>query len=166
MSRRLLILRHGQAESDSPEGDRGRPLSPRGRSEVARVGAYLKEQGLMPDLALVSAATRTRQTWQVLCAGWGTSPDAQIEPDLYLAEAATALECLRLAPPHCRSLMLVGHNPGLSDLCVQLARPESVDGMVTAGLVIFDVSEDWSALASVTARFRLQLTPDGLGRPS
>ena len=77
------------------------------------MGRYLREQGIEPDLILCSSAKRARQTLKRL-----GLPDARIEPGLYGADAAT----LRRFIPDAASVMLIGHNPGIHDLAVSLAR--------------------------------------------
>lgn len=117
---RLILLRHGDAERDSESGDDfDRPLSDRGRKESARMGETLAEMGLIPDLALASAALRTRETWSALSASF---PDAQaeFEDELYLAEPERIRQAVVEARGRCRTLMVVGHNPGLQDLALAL----------------------------------------------
>jgi phosphohistidine phosphatase len=65
-SRRLLLFRH--AKSDSPQGgsDHERPLGPRGRHDAPRMGEEMARRGLKPELALVSTATRTRETFALV----------------------------------------------------------------------------------------------------
>jgi len=64
--RLLVLMRHGEAAGSSPTGDMGRPLPPAGRKGVARVAEWLDEQGVHPDLAVVSPSWRTLQTWDVM----------------------------------------------------------------------------------------------------
>ena len=69
---RLILMRHAQAESSAPSGgDEARPLSAAGRAEALLMGRALAERGLKPDLALVSTAVRTRQTWEQMHDAFG-----------------------------------------------------------------------------------------------
>ena len=60
---RLILLRHGKAERSAPGGDIARRLTDRGRNDAALMGRVLAERDLIPDVALVSAAARTQETW-------------------------------------------------------------------------------------------------------
>ena len=71
--RRLLVLRHAKAEPFA-ESDQARALTARGRQSARDVGRHLREQELVPDCALVSTATRTRETWAEVAEGSGADP--------------------------------------------------------------------------------------------
>ena len=67
--RQLMLLRHAKAELGGPGmTDFERPLAGRGRKAAARMGRYLAENGLAPDLVLCSPARRTRETWEIASA--------------------------------------------------------------------------------------------------
>jgi phosphohistidine phosphatase len=143
---RLILLRHGDAERDSETGeDFDRRLSARGREESARMGETLAEFGLVPDLVLVSAATRTRETWAALAQSF---PQARVafEDDLYLAEPERVRRAIEQACDGCGALMVIGHNPGLQELALGLlvegsAQASAVDrvnnGFPTAAAAVF-----------------------------
>jgi phosphohistidine phosphatase len=117
---RLILLRHGDAERDSESGDDfDRCLSDRGREESARMGETLADMGLVPDLTLASAAVRTRETWAALSAAFPRA-DARFDDELYLAEPERVRQAIDAARGGCRTLMVVGHNPGLQDLALTL----------------------------------------------
>jgi phosphohistidine phosphatase len=64
---RLILMRHAEAEPAAGSGrDRDRVLSGRGRKDSAAMARALAGRGMRPDLALVSPAARTRQTWELL----------------------------------------------------------------------------------------------------
>ncbi|MFF0162591.1 SixA phosphatase family protein [Streptomyces sp. NPDC005263] len=119
--RHLVVLRH--AKSAWPEGvpDHERPLAPRGRRDAPAAGRALAEAGLLPDLALCSTAVRARQTWELACAQWDTPPPVRFEPEVYAADVPDLLDAVRSAPAEVGTLLLVGHNPGLEDLVLDLA---------------------------------------------
>jgi phosphohistidine phosphatase len=111
---RLYLLRHAKSSWDEPGlADHDRPLARRGERAADAMGRYLREHGIEPEVILCSTATRTRQTLERL-----GLPDARIEPELYGADAAT----LRALIPDASSVMLIGHNPGMQDLALSLAR--------------------------------------------
>ena len=66
--RHLLLLRHAKAVAHSKGGDIERELAPRGRRDAGLLGRHMLGKGLRPDLALVSASARTRETVALLMA--------------------------------------------------------------------------------------------------
>ncbi|HLK75030.1 MAG TPA: histidine phosphatase family protein, partial [Streptosporangiaceae bacterium] len=121
-TRRLILLRH--AKSDWPDvPDRDRPLAKRGRRDAPRIGRWLREQGYRPDVVVVSAATRTRQTWDLVAPELGGSPAVHFEPRAYAASALSLLYLVQELPDRYRTALLIAHNPGLSDLATSLAAP-------------------------------------------
>ncbi|MCH0562542.1 MULTISPECIES: histidine phosphatase family protein [unclassified Streptomyces] len=119
--RRLVVLRH--AKSAWPEGtpDHERPLGPRGLRDAPAAGRALAAADCLPDLALCSTAVRARRTWELASAQWGTPPPVRYDERLYAADAPALLDAVRQAPAHVGTLLLVGHNPGLANLVLDLA---------------------------------------------
>lgn len=103
--------------------DHDRVLADRGRSDAARMGQYLREEGLLPEVVLCSSAARTRQTLGVMLAVWGTEPIVREMNDLYLARWLTIINHVRQVREAATTLMVVGHNPGLEECARVLARP-------------------------------------------
>ena len=84
---RLILLRHGKAESASSSGeDFERALTDRGRRDSALMGRVLSDRGLTPDLALVSTARRARETWAEAAFAFPAARVQSLRP-LYLASA-------------------------------------------------------------------------------
>ena len=126
-TRRLILLRH--AKSDWPDvPDRDRPLAKRGRRDAPRIGRWLHEHGYQPDVVVVSAATRTRQTWDLVAPELGGSPAVHFEPRAYAASALTLLYLAQELPARYRTALLIAHNPGLSELATSLAAPGKRQG--------------------------------------
>lgn len=128
---RLILLRHGKADADSESGDDfDRRLAPRGVEESAEMGVHLADMGFSPDVVLVSPAARARETW---AAAQGAFPKAEtrFEDRLYHADSATIRAAAETAGAGCRTLMVVGHNPGLQELTIQLLS----EGGAPAGLI-------------------------------
>ncbi|KQT81842.1 histidine phosphatase family protein [Methylobacterium sp. Leaf466] len=117
---RLVLLRH--AKSDHPAGvaDLDRPLNDRGKRAAPLIGAHLAEAGLIPDRALLSPSQRTRETWKAVADALGRPP-CEIADGIYEAPAGSLLRVIRSAPDEARTLLVIGHNPGLQDLGTQLA---------------------------------------------
>ncbi|MPY42218.1 histidine phosphatase family protein [Streptomyces phyllanthi] len=119
--RRLVVLRH--AKSAWPVGvpDHERPLGPRGRRDAPAAGRALAVADCLPDLALCSTAVRARQTWDLAAAQWATPPPVRHEHRLYAADVPELLDAVREVPDETGTLLLVGHNPGLEELVLELA---------------------------------------------
>lgn len=117
---RLILIRHGKAEPDSASGDDfDRRLAPRGLRETADMAAHLAGMGFSPNVVLVSASVRTRETWEAAKVAFPDA-EARFEPDLYLASSGTIRAAAEEAGERCGTVMVVGHNPGLQELVVQL----------------------------------------------
>jgi phosphohistidine phosphatase len=146
--RRLILFRHGKAEAAGPSGgDRERPLAERGWVDSAVTAQWLSGTGFIPDLVLVSPAARTRETWD---AARSCFPAARVEPSerLYLAAPETIGGVVDEASDEAETIMVIGHNPGLQELGVQLVadggapRPQATrmeDGFPTAAAWVFRV---------------------------
>ena len=102
--------------------DRDRPLAPRGRKAADRLAVWLEEHGVRPALVVCSPALRATQTLDRVLAALG-SPEVSVEEALYHAWADGLLERARNLPGSVGEVVVVGHNPGLTDLCLLLARP-------------------------------------------
>jgi phosphohistidine phosphatase len=118
---RLILMRHGKAEQHAASGgDFERALAPRGQNDAALMGKMLAQAGLAPDLALVSSARRTRETWEAVAPAFAVAR-AEFRRDLYHAEAQDVLAAIRDDAPDRGTVMVVGHNPGLHELALRLA---------------------------------------------
>ncbi|WP_340645954.1 histidine phosphatase family protein [Phenylobacterium sp.] len=143
---RLILLRHGEAERDAPSGDDfDRRLARRGIAASAAMGETLADLGFCPDVVLVSAAARTRDSWEAVSKAF---PKAQVrfEDSLYLAEPERVRALVKAAGAACATVMVVGHNPGLQDLTVQMLRAggappaliaKAQNGFPTAAAAVF-----------------------------
>src|SRR5437773_6344926 len=100
--RHLMLLRHAKTERDSPSGnDRDRRLNGRGREDSPVLGRYIAGRKLLPQLVLVSPATRARETWDLLAKELPQAPQqvpqVEIVHDLYGADASQLLHTVRTA---------------------------------------------------------------------
>jgi phosphohistidine phosphatase len=118
--RQLLLLRHAKSLWDDPKlSDHARPLNARGRASARAMREVMRELGLAPDVVLVSSARRTLQTLECL-APWNDVPLVEPLDALYLASARSMLEVLQDVAETVRSVMVIGHNPGLHELAMIL----------------------------------------------
>lgn len=149
----LLLLRHAKSSwDDAALPDRDRPLNGRGRRAIAAIRRVMRELGLMPDLVLLSPSRRTRETLAGL-EPWDETPLIEPIETLYLATADQLLAVLHDVPETVRSVLLIGHNPGLHDLGVRLAGDAGGEAahrlakaLPTAALVELAVAAPWRQL--------------------
>lgn len=128
--RQLLLLRHAKSSWDDPRTvDHDRPLDARGQHDAAAMGEAMRKLGLSPDIVLVSTARRTRETLAAIEPIEG-SPLVDEHEALYLAPAEAMLGMLHAVPETARSVLLIGHNPGLHNLALTLVGPA---GLAKAG---------------------------------
>jgi phosphohistidine phosphatase len=152
MTRELLLLRHGKSDWDTGVDDYYRPLKDRGKRGAQRIGVWLAQQKMVPDLIVTSPAERALVTAQKACKAMGNG-DQGIQRDkrIYAAAIDELLAVLADCPPDAGRVMLVGHNPGLEELLAWLARetvplPEDGKLLPTATLARLQMPADWRAL--------------------
>jgi phosphohistidine phosphatase len=152
VAKRLHLLRHAKSSWDDPElPDRERPLAPRGRKAAKRIGRYLEEAGVRPDLVLCSPSVRTRQTLERIARGLPEGTPVELEDGLYGTGASALIERLRLLPDELETVLVIAHNPGLHDLARLLAGPgpsvERLDETFPTGALATLVQEGaWTEL--------------------
>jgi phosphohistidine phosphatase len=117
----LSLLRHAKSSwANALLDDFDRPLAPRGEKAAPRMGAFIAERKLIPDLVLCSGSARTRQTLALASANWPSQPQTIYEDALYHATVPALFAQLHAAPNDKAHIMMVGHNPGLHALALQL----------------------------------------------
>lgn len=163
MMRQLILTRHAKSGWDNPVlTDHARKLAPRGQRAAPRVGRWLAAQGFIPAEALVSDATRTRETWALLAAELGAPVPTRFIPDLYHASPETMLQVLRSA--RAQTVIMVGHNPGIAEFAQALvqtrpAHPQFARYPSGATLVAeFDLA-DWNTLRPGTGTVAAFIVP-------
>lgn len=145
---RLILMRHAKTERAAVSGlDRDRALTPRGLDDAILMGRILAEKGLRPDLALVSSAVRTRQTWDAVHEALG-DVEVRIEPRLYDASTHTIRRLVQDAEELAGCLLVMAHNPGIHTLALEYltesaASPSILDrmagGFPTGAAAVFEV---------------------------
>jgi phosphohistidine phosphatase len=139
-SKRLTLVRHANAEHDADVRDFERPLSRKGQNEAVEMARRFLERGLIPDLILASAATRTRETAETFAKILGVAARlVQTEEALYLAEGDAILAAIRAVGPRVGHLMVIGHNPGISAAAISLAPEAITNDLPTCGTLTMNV---------------------------
>ena len=155
----LTLLRHAKSGwDDGVQRDFDRPLNPKGRRAAQTIGRHLRREALAFDHVVASPAQRVVETLAEVEAGYGASLSPAWDKRLYLASAETLLELVRALPDAHARVLLVGHNPGLEDLVLELV-PDGADQnrgprdavemkYPTAALAELSWSDGWPGLRS------------------
>ena len=140
--RTLILLRHAKSDWSGGEPDLARPLAKRGRHQAPEAGSWLAANIESIDLAVVSPAVRAWSTWDLVSGALDVSPRTRIDDRLYAASARELLTVVRDLPDDLRTVVLVGHNPGIEDL-VSLVTGER-PAMPTSALAVITTPGSWS----------------------
>jgi phosphohistidine phosphatase len=165
----LWVLRHAKAAAQGPDGDMSRPITARGRRQADAVREHIESlsgEASLPELVLCSLAVRARETAELVMAALPES-DLEFDDALYSQDAAELVEWLGILDPEVSSLMIVGHNPTLHELCTLLASSpdsEAIEsaGLPTAGLVELEQqnASSWGELEQGRSRLVHRFTPE------
>lgn len=166
--RSLTILRHAKSSWADPSlADFDRPLATRGEKAAPLMGAFLAEHGLVPDLILCSSSQRTRQTLDLALTALSTRPETIFEDNLYHATVPALLRAIQGAPDAVQHLMVIGHNPGLQSLLLELTGSGSAEGRkgiahkfptCAIAVLTFEVVH-WSDVQAGSGNLNIFITP-------
>lgn len=159
MTKMLLLMRHAKSSWNDPAlPDFDRKLNRRGIKAAARMGAHIRETGIIPELALCSSARRARETWELVQESFHEMIEAKAMKGLYLASPNQILRVIRTVPNNVRHLLVLAHNPGVQELAHHLAADtkggdacgfleETPARFPTAALALFTVEvNSWSEI--------------------
>jgi phosphohistidine phosphatase len=172
--RRLILLRHAKTEKDAASGkDRDRRLDERGKADAPEIGAWLAANDYLPDIALVSTAARTQQTWDHVSL---YMPHCKVKylDDLYLATTEHVLEIIHGAQrDDPAALMVVAHNPGLHELAWNLTGKSNAadrralgENLPTAAVAVLDFQTGWPDVAFRGGTLKVFMSPKRLREES
>lgn len=157
--RKLLLMRHAKAVREPGLSDHARRLNDRGRDDARLVAEFLQAHGLTPDLALASDARRTRETLEIACGAFAAAPATRLEAGLYLAEPGDILRAIRAVPDVTKTLLVIGHNPGIAELALALTgRGEADDvqrlavSFPTSAVAVLEIESAWTDVAELGGR--------------
>lgn len=185
--RRIVLLRHAKAERPDGRADVDRPLTARGHADAAAAGAWLDHSGYLPAAVLCSPAKRTRQTWHDVALGMverltgqgrpeqsataraieppavpGLGPVVHYDERISIGGPSELLEVVRAVDAECPTVLLIGHNPGVSELSTLLDPVHAdPDGLRTCGIAVHLLSGGWADLREDTARLEKWHTARG-----
>jgi phosphohistidine phosphatase len=172
-TRRLILLRHAKSAWPDDVPDHDRPLAPRGRRDAPAAGGWLRKAGYVPDRVLCSTARRARETWQLAEEKLSAHPETVFEGRVYGASSAELLDLARETPAEVGTLLIVGHDPAMRGLTLELASDQPSDagaeavGRVrtkypTAAIAVLSFSDDWPALSPGQAHLTEFVVPTDL----
>ena len=153
----LIVLRHGKSDWSGGEPDHLRPLARRGRRQVPEAGRWLADNVGAIDLAVVSPAERTRETWRLAGDELAVPPPVREDDRVYAGTARSLLGVVRELPHEVETVVLVGHNPGVEDLVASLTGRQV--RMPTSALAVIDLPGPWSTAGDTAAELRAQGRP-------
>lgn len=167
MNHRLLLIRHAKSSwDDASLADRERPLAGRGRKAAERMGAHLQNEGLRPDVVLCSPSRRTRETLELL---EFSGAEVTYLDELYGGSAHDLLASAREVRDDAEVVAVVGHNPGVQDLSIELAEDDAAEEAVrlrqkfpTCAVAMFDVDGAWRDVATGRVRLASFVVPKDL----
>jgi phosphohistidine phosphatase len=142
----LTIVRHAKSSWDDPGlRDHERPLNKRGHRNAPEMGRRIAEHDIRPSLIVSSTAVRAWSTAKAVAKAVGYPYEfLEKEPNLYHASVDRILDVIRAQDERCNNLMLVGHNPGLTDFANFLV-PGLTNNLPTAGVVAVEIDrDDWN----------------------
>jgi phosphohistidine phosphatase len=162
--RRLVLMRHAKAEG-SAATDHARDLTGRGRRQSHAAGARMAEQAVVPELVLVSSATRARSTCThvVEAMATGVETPVQVLDSLYDADADDVLAaCAESVPAELTTVLVIGHNPTIADAAALLQPDTERVGVSfpTAAYAVFGLDCPWADVARGAGRLLDFYTPD------
>ena len=143
-TRTLVLLRHAKADNPPAIADVDRPLTSRGHADAAAAGAWLSHRGFVPDLVLCSPSRRTRETWHGVALALKKAPDVRYDEEVYAASARDLLGLVCSVEDEAGTVLLVGHNPGLSHLSMLLDDSGDAEGLRTAGAAVHRFDGEWA----------------------
>ena len=142
--RTLVLLRHAKAETPGERPDHQRRLTTAGEAAAAAAGSWLAAEGLQPELVLCSTAARTRQTWAGVAPEVGGTPEVRYTDLLYVGGRTEVVDLLRAVPEEIATVLIVGHNPTMSDMSMLLDARHTEAELKTSGLAVHRMEHPWS----------------------
>jgi phosphohistidine phosphatase len=156
--KKLLLIRHAEAEGCAKQGDYYRPLSFNGEKDVRALATKLKNENLLPEQIICSPALRTISTAYILTREWSMSAP-QHNQAVYEASEKTLLNVINYFPNSVDFMALVGHNPGIAYLLLNLTGKVREVTSCTAIMVVFEDADSWQEVSHETGVITYYTTP-------
>lgn len=164
--RRLVVVRHAKSAWPMGVPDPERPLGPRGLRDAPLMGQRIRELIGQVDVAVVSPARRTQQTWALLAEELGHTGQVLSDPRIYQDWGDHLLGVVTDLPEQARTVLVLGHEPGVSELVLTLAdrasgelRSRVATKFPTCGVALLHTDLPWALLRAESASLELFTTP-------
>ncbi|MBC5991856.1 SixA phosphatase family protein [Pontibacter cellulosilyticus] len=148
MQRKILICRHAETEEPYPlQPDFERELTLHGSQQARDTGAWLREKFGKVDKIVASPAKRVSHTARIIASRlYFDLEKISYVPDLYNAKEHELLKCLSELPEDVKSILLIGHNPGITKLVREITH-KMIGYLEPAEVASIDISlETWDQL--------------------
>jgi len=158
----LFLLRHAKSSrKDQSLPDFERPLNRRGKKATDKLGRYLKDELIVPDLVLSSPAVRARETIERVMKAANWIADVRFDQRIYEAGGLGLLEVVSQIENDHKTALLVGHNPGIEELLMLLTGESKK--VRTAALIKLELkSSKWATAADKRAKLAWRIKPRDL----
>jgi len=164
--KKLLLLRHARAQhAEIGKTDHERSLAPEGEKAAKHLGRQLAKQRALPGFAIFSTAKRAAETFLCLEKGAETEIPASGEDWLYHATPHDIMQHLKHLPEEADSVLIVGHNPALHTLAVELAGNQPLAASISSSfppctLTVFEFdAKHWHDVSKKNATFTFLIFP-------
>ena len=121
----LYLVRHATPVSNASLLDKERPLTGFGILQCKKLATFLHQMSSVPDLIISSSALRTKQTTKNLCDSLGVNIKTIFTDKLYYASPSEIFETIKLNDDQYSNLMIISHNPSISEIAIMLANNKS-----------------------------------------
>jgi phosphohistidine phosphatase len=150
----LYLLRHAKSSWDDPSlKDFDRPLNTRGLKAAPKIGAYMLQEKIRPDVVLSSPALRAKQTTHIVCEAAGLSSLINFDERIYEAGVQRLFEIVTGFEDDIKTAVMVGHNPGFEELLAALTGESQ--RMPTAALACIELRiKKWSGLTGGSGKLK------------
>jgi len=168
----LYILRHAKAETGSAQqDDHDRHITQVGVDAARAMGLHFSRQGVRPDYVICSTAARARETWAMVCEAYGRDVPMECSDRLYLASVNETMQLVAQTNEDVQRLLIVGHNPGLHQFSLKLAKSGGDEVMDTIGIkfptcafaTVALGDAPWKDIAHTHGELKAFVTPSMLG---
>lgn len=152
----LFLVRHAKSSWDDPSlRDFDRPLNARGKKDAPKMGKRLRKKNVLPNLIISSPAKRARSTAKRIARELGYDISGiQLEESLYHAEPETIAHVIAQLPDAIQTVMVVGHNPGLTDFANQYIQVR-IDNIPTCGVVAAQFAiQSWKDITQAKGKLK------------
>ena len=143
----LLLVRHAQSSWDDVQlSDSDRPLTDKGKSDAAKMGKRLAERDVEVDTILSSPAKRALATAGAIAKRLDFKRKNIVQDDrLYAGQVDDLLQVIKELGDKQKRVMLVGHNPELSELVKRLSGKSTNMPTCAVAELRFD-TKSWSKI--------------------